>query len=81
MAKKLKNDGQLTAHMPTAYIEAIQNLSLSADISASEWLRDAAKEKLDKQLLQAKSALEALKSIEIYKLSESYESGEEYDDD
>lgn len=78
MANKLKNDGQLTAHMPTAYIAAIQNLSLKEDITASEWLRDAAKEKLDKQLLQAQDVLTALKSIEIYQLSKSAES---YDND
>ncbi|MGM8938123.1 hypothetical protein ACS8E2_05455 [Psychrobacter glaciei] len=81
MVKKLKNDDQLTCHMPAAYVAAIQNLSLKADMSASEWLREAAIEKLNSQLLQAKNVLAALESIENHKLYESYQIAEGFDDE
>lgn len=81
MVKKLKNDDQLTCHMPAAYVAAIQNLSLKDNMSASEWLRAAAIEKIDQQLSQAKDVLAALESIENHKLYESYPITEVADND
>lgn len=77
MVSKSKNDAHVTCHLPTAYVTAIQNLTLETGESCSEWLRDLAVAEINKRLLQAKSmqlALESIENDELYQSCESYQS-------
>ncbi len=78
MVNKAKNDGQITCHMPSAYVTAIQNLNLNTGLSVSEWMRDVVIDHLNNERLQAKNMLAALESIES---DESYKSAGSYTDE
>lgn len=69
---KPKNNAQITCHLPSSYVTAIQNLTLDSGESCSEWLRDLAINEVNKKLAQAKSmqaALEIIENDEIYQIA------------
>ncbi len=75
---KSKNNAQLTTHMPSAYLQAIQDESLNMGISASQRARDILVEHYNNEYLSAKNKVEALKIIESDELYKSFEIRESY---
>ncbi len=76
MVSKKLNDC-ITCHLPSEYVDAIKNLSLQENISASEWVRNIVKAELDNQCLQIQLKAQALGKLANCK---SFENGANADD-
>ena len=79
-----KNSSQLTAHMPDAYLQALQNKALKLGISASQLARDVLIDYCNKEYLEAKNNVDVMRVIEsdeLYQIYESRQSARGYEDE